>query len=289
MRIFYEIKKMNREKIAHGVFAVCALACVVAVGMICVFLFAKAIPTIFEIGFVEFILGDTWLPSAEIFGIAPMIVGSFLVTFLSLFLGVPLGILSALYLAFFAPLKIKKILVLTVELLAAVPSIVYGFFGLVVIVPFLSPILGTSGKGLLAASILLSIMVLPTLILMSQTALEAVNQSFLEGGLALGATRERVVFLIMLKAAKSGVWASVILGLGRVMGEAMAVIVVAGNQALFPESIADGIRTLTTNLVLELGYATDLHKDALIASVVVLFAFILLLNLLFSLLKGRTR
>lgn len=275
------------EKFMHLLFALCAFVCVLAVMMICVFLFANALPTIKELGFVDFIFGEIWQPSAEIFGIAPMIVGSFIVTGLAIVFGVPCGILSAIYLAFFANARIKAAISPATELLAAVPSIVYGFFGLIVIVPILAPLLNTSGKGILAASLLLGIMILPTIILVSKTSLEAVSESFLEGGLALGASKERVVFFIMLKAAKSGVLAAVILGVGRAIGEAMAVIVIAGNQPIFPESITDGIRTLTTNIVLELGYASDLHKDALIASSVVLFVFILIINLCFSAIKGK--
>lgn len=278
-------KSVFMERSMQGLFALCAFGCVLAVGMICIFLFANAIPTIAEIGFVDFIFGDLWEPNAEIFGLAPMIIGSLYVTALAIAFGVPCGVLSAIYLTFFASKKIKLAITPAVELLAGIPSIVYGFFGLIVIVPFLAPILGTSGKGLLAASLLLGIMILPTIVLVSKTSLESVSETYLEGGLALGASKERVVFFVMLKAAKSGVLASIILGVGRAIGEAMAVIVIAGNQPIFPESISDGVRTLTTNIVLELGYSADLHREALIASSVVLFVFILLINLSFSVLK----
>lgn len=273
------------EHTMRGLFASCALACVGAVLMICVFLFANAIPTIAQLGLGDFVLGSMWKPNAEIFGILPMIVGSVYVTGLAILFGVPVGIFSAVYLSFFASKSIKRALTPCIELLAGIPSIVYGFFGLIVIVPLLAPILGTSGKGLLAAGLLLGMMILPTIILVSKSSLESVNHAYFEGGLALGASKERVVFFIMLKAAKSGVLASVILGVGRAIGEAMAVIVVAGNQPIFPQSITDGVRTLTTNIVLELGYAADLHRDVLIASSVVLFVFILLINLSFSALK----
>lgn len=280
-------KQIFFEKSAQILFTLCAFVCVLAVLMICVFLFANAVPTIARLGFVEFIFGDIWQPSAELFGIAPMIVGSFIVTGLAIAFGVPCGVLSAIYLAFFASKRTKTLINPATELLAAIPSIVYGFFGLIVIVPAFAPLLDSSGKGILAASLLLGIMILPTIILVSKTSLEAISESFLEGGLALGASCERVVFFIMLRAAKSGVLASIILGVGRAIGEAMAVIVIAGNQPIFPQSITDGVRTLTTNIVLELGYASDLHKDALIASSVVLFVFILLINLCFSALKGK--
>lgn len=278
-------KTILLEKGAQVLFTFCAFVCVLAVCFICLFLFANAIPTIAEIGFVEFIFGEDWEPNAEVFGLAPIIVGSLYVTALAIVFGVPCGILSAIYLAFFASNATKRLLTPAIELLAGIPSIVYGLFGLIVIVPFLAPILGTSGKGLLAASLLLGIMILPTIILVSKTSLESVSSTYFEGGLALGASKERVVFFIMLKAAKSGVLASVILGVGRAIGEAMAVIFIAKNQAIFPESITDGVRTLTTNIVLELGYAADLHREALIASSVVLFVFILLINLCLNALK----
>lgn len=279
------LKSVFLERFMQALFALCALVCVLAVAMICVFLFANAIPTIAEIGFVDFVFGKEWKPNSGLFGIFPMIVGSLYVTALAILFGVPLGILSAIYLAFFASKKAKALITPAIELLAGIPSIVYGFFGLIVIVPFLAPILNTSGKGLLAASLLLGVMILPTIILVSKTSLESVTTTYLEGGLALGASKERVVFFVMLRAAQSGVLASVILGVGRAIGEAMAVIVIAGNQPIIPESIRDGVRTLTTNIVLELGYSADLHREALIASSVVLFVFILLINLCFSALK----
>ncbi|KAA6225104.1 MULTISPECIES: phosphate ABC transporter permease subunit PstC [unclassified Campylobacter] len=274
-----------KEKFFQFLFLFSAFLCVVALCLICLFLVLNAVPSIAKIGFFDFIFGSIWRPSAEFFGIFPMIIGSLYVTAFAVFFGTILGILSAIYLAFFARGKMKFFLNSSVELLAGIPSIVYGFFGLILIVPILATILNTSGKGLLAASILLAIMILPTIILVSKTSLESVSHTFFEAGLGLGASKERVIFFIMLRAAKSGVLASVILGLGRAIGEAMAVIVVAGNQAIIPQSIKDGVRTLTTNIVLELGYATDLHKEALIASSFVLFVFILLINLLFSTLK----
>lgn len=275
------------DRLAHITFLLCASVCVLAVILICVFLFANAIPTMADIGFMDFIFGDIWQPNAELFGILPMIIGSLYVTALAIAFGVPCGVLVAVYLAFFATKTLRRLITPAVELLAGIPSIVYGFFGLIVIVPLLAPLLDTSGKGLLSASLLLGIMILPTIVLVSKSALESVNSAYLEGGLALGASKERVVFFICLKAAKSGVLASIILGVGRAIGEAMAVIVIAGNQPIFPTSISDGVRTLTTNIVLELGYASELHRDALIASSVVLFVFILLINLCFSAIKGK--
>lgn len=269
----------------QGVFFVSACVCIFAVVMICLFLFANAIPTIAKVGFFDFIFGTHWQPLNDVFGIFPMIVGSLYVTALSIVFGVPVGILSAIYLARFAPKRVTYFLTPAIELLAGIPSIVYGFFGLIIIVPIMASFFGTSGKGLMAASVLLAMMILPTVILVSKSSIEAVDESYFEGALALGATKERAIFFALLPAAKSGILAAVILGVGRAIGEAMAVIVVAGNQPLIPTHISDGVRTLTTNIVLELGYATDLHRDVLIASGVVLFVFILGINLCFNAIK----
>ena len=195
--------------------------------------------------------------------------------------------MTAMYMAFFAGKRTLRILQPAVELLAGIPSVVYGFFGLVVIVPLVDQLPRSNGSCILTASILLGIMILPTIITVSKSALDAVSKSYYEGSLALGATHERSVFAIMLPAAKSGVLAGVILGIGRAIGETMAVIMVAGNQPRIPDSILKGVRTLTANIVIEMGYAADLHREALIATAVVLFTFILIINVSFSLLKRR--
>lgn len=279
-----------QEKIFKGIFALCALLSIFAVLMICFFLFANAIPTITQIGLFDFIFGLDWYPTEEIFGIFPMIVGSIYVTALAILIGVPLGVLSAIYLSRFANKKEKKYIIPAVELLGAIPSVVYGFFGLVVIVPLLATTFsGIPGKSVLAAALILSIMILPTIILVSKAAIDALPQSYYEGALALGASKERSVFFALIPAAKSGILASIILGVGRAIGEAMAVIMVAGNQALIPTSILDGVRTLTTNIVLEMGYAQDLHREVLIANAVVLFVFILLINTCFNALKKEAK
>ncbi|MDD3429622.1 MAG: phosphate ABC transporter permease subunit PstC, partial [Oscillospiraceae bacterium] len=199
----------------------------------------------------------------------------------------PIGILTAIFMARFCPKRLYKILKPAIELLAGIPSVVYGFFGLVVLVPFMRTWLGGTGKSILTASILLGIMILPTIIGVSESAIRSVPQSYYEGGLALGASHERSVFFAMLPAAKSGILAGVVLGIGRAIGETMAVIMVAGNQPRIPGGILEGVRTLTANIVLEMGYAADLHREALIATAVVLFVFILIINLLFSALKRR--
>ena len=275
------------EKFMQGVFFVAACASVLAVALICVFLFANGIPAMREIGFIKFLTGEIWRPNSEQFGILPMIVGSLYVTAGAIIFGVPIGILCAVFMARFCPKKIYPVLKPMIELMAGIPSIVYGFFGLVVIVPLVQDIFGGSGKSVLTASILLGIMILPTIIGVSESAIRAVPESYYEGALALGDTHERSVFRAVLPAAKSGIMAGVILGIGRAIGETMAVIMVAGNQAVIPEGLLSGVRTLTANIVLEMGYAADLHREALIATGVVLFVFILIINLLFSLVKRR--
>ncbi|MCR2097856.1 phosphate ABC transporter permease subunit PstC [Campylobacter upsaliensis] len=279
-----------QEKIFKGIFALCALLSIFAVLMICFFLFANAIPTITQIGLFDFIFGLDWYPTEEIFGIFPMIVGSIYVTALAILIGVPLGVLSAIYLSRFASKKEQKYILPAIELLGAIPSVVYGFFGLVIIVPLLATTFsGIPGKSVLAAALILSIMILPTIILVSKAAIDALPQSYYEGALALGASKERSVFFALIPAAKSGILASIILGVGRAIGEAMAVIMVAGNQALIPTSVLEGVRTLTTNIVLEMGYAQDLHREVLIANAVALFVFILLINTCFNALKKEVK
>lgn len=274
-----------KEVSMKTVFIICACVSIVAVLLICLFLFANGLPTIGKIGVGEFLLGGVWKPLEDKFGILPMIIGSIYVTAGAIIIGVPIGVLSAVFLAKFCPKPIYKVLKPAVDLLAGIPSIVYGFFGLVVIVPIMQSLFGGSGKSVLTASVMLGIMILPTIISVSESAIRSVPESYYEGALALGATHERSIYCTVLPAAKSGITAGVILGIGRAIGEAMAVNMVAGNQAQIPNSIFAGVRTLTSNIVLEMGYATDLHREALIATAVVLFVFILIINLLFSLVK----
>lgn len=273
----------------QAVFAFTACISVVAVVLICLFLFGNGFPTIGKIGVGKFLFGTTWSPTQEQYGIFPMIVASIFVTAGAILIGVPIGVLCALFMAHYCPRRFYRPLKSAVELLAGIPSIVYGFFGLVVLVPLMQQLLGGSGKGMLTASVMLGIMILPTVINISESALRAVPQSYYEGSVALGADHERSVFSAVLPAARSGILAAVILGIGRAVGETMAVVMVAGNQAMLPEKITDGIRTLTANIVLEMGYAADLHREALIACGVVLFVFILLINLCFSALKRREK
>ncbi len=276
-----------KEGIMHALFLICACVSILAVVLICVYLFASGIPAIGEIGVTDFLFGTKWKPSSGYYGIFPMIIGSILVTGIAVVIGVPIGILCAVFMSHYCPKKLYRFVKPAINLLAGIPSIVYGFFGLVVIVPIMKELFGGSGKSLLTAGILLGIMILPTVIKTTESSLNAVPRSYYEGALALGATHERSVFFASLPAAKSGILAAIILGVGRAIGETMAVILVAGNQTIIPKSITSGIRTMTSNIVIEMGYAGGLHREALIATGVVLFVFILIINLCFSALKRR--
>ena len=269
------------------VFLLCACISILAVVLICVFIFANGVPAMGEVGVFKFLTGTRWKPGQDIYGILPMIIGSLYVTAGAIIIGVPLGLLCAIFMAKFCPKKLYRVLKPALNLLAGIPSVIYGFFGLVVIVQAMQDIFGGGGKSVLTASIVLGIMILPTIISVSESALRAVPDSYYEGALALGATHERSVFRVTLPAAKSGVTAGVVLGIGRAIGEATAVSMVAGNQPVIPEGILKGVRTLTTNIILEMGYATDLHREMLIATAVVLFVFILIINVTFSLARGR--
>lgn len=276
-----------KEKFWEIIFLLAAGFSIFAVLLICVFLFANGIPAMHKIGLTNFLCGTKWKPGNSLYGIFPMIVGSLYVTSGAIIIGVPVGLMTAVFLSKFCPKWLHKILKPAIDLLAGIPSVVYGFFGLMVIVPFVRENFGGNGSSILTASLLLGIMILPTIISVSENSLNAVPQSYYEGSRALGASHERSVFLTMVPAAKSGIMAGVILGIGRVIGETMAVIMVAGNQARMPVSVLKGVRTLTANIVIEMGYATDLHREALIATGVVLFVFILMINLSFNLLKNR--
>ena len=259
-----------KERAMQGVFFLTALASIAAVVLICIFLFYNGVPAMAEIGFFNFIGGTEWAPTnvPASYGIFTMIIGSIYVTA--------------------GPKPLYKVIKPATELLAGIPSIVYGFFGLMVIVPFIRDNFGGDGTSLLAASIVLGIMILPTIIGVSESAIRAVPENYYEGALALGATRERSVFKTMLPAAKSGILAGVVLGIGRAIGETMAVILIAGNQVQIPTSLTDGVRTLTANIVLEMGYSTGLHRQALIATGVVLFVFILIITLSMQAIKSRS-
>lgn len=266
----------------QAVFLICALISIAAVLLICYFVFVNGFPAFHQVGPKNFLFGRTWNPDANQYGIFPMMVGSLYVTAGAIVVGVPIGIFSAVYLSYYASKRIHSVVEPAVQLLAGIPSIVYGFFGLVVIVPVLQSLNHNSGKGILTASILLGLMILPTIISTTESALNAVPGMYFEGSLAMGATKERSIFRACFPAARSGILSGVILGIGRAIGETMAVIMVCGNQAIMPESITSGVRTLTSNIVLEMGYASGLHREALITTSAVLFVFILIINLCFS-------
>lgn len=271
-----------KEVLMKILFLLCACISILAVAVICIFIFANGVPAIGKIGFTDFIFGTHWRPNSGEFGIFPMIVASIYVTAGAIVIGVPIGILTAVFLACYCPKKIYRVIKPLINLLASIPSVVYGFFCLVVVVPIIQEFTHTSGKGILTASILLGIMILPTIINTTESSIRAVPNMYFEGSLALGATKERSIFKTVIPAAKSGIMSGIILSIGRAIGETMAVVMVAGNQAIMPKSITSGVRTLTSNIVMEMAYAEGLHREALIATAVVLFVFILIINICFS-------
>ncbi|MDR1363534.1 MAG: phosphate ABC transporter permease subunit PstC [Spirochaetaceae bacterium] len=276
-----------RESLMKSVFFAAACISILCVALICLFLFANGVPAVLKIGPLKFFAGSVWKPGSGLYGIAPMILGSLAVTLGAIITGAPLGILCAVFMARFCPARLRLVMSPAITLLAGIPSVVYGFFGLMVLSPALRFLGAGNGKSILTASLLLGIMILPVIVSVSEAALRAVPDTYYEGALALGASSEEAVFFAQLPAAAPGVTAGVILGVGRSIGETMAVIMVAGNQAVIPESIFKGVRTLTANIVLEMGYAADLHREALIATAATLFVFIMLINLLFALAKRR--
>lgn len=281
---------MNRvkEKGMKIVFLIAACTSVLAVLLICIFLFANGLPTIAQIGPLKFLFGQEWKPSNNKFGIRPMIVASIYVTGGAILVGVPIAVLTSVFMARYCPKRIYGVLKSGIELMAGIPSIVYGFFGLVLIVPLIRDVFGGPGASMLAAIILLGIMILPTIVGVTEAAIRGVPESYYEGSLALGATKERSIYAVMLPAAKSGILAGIVLGIGRAIGETMAVVMIAGNQPRMPKGLLKGVRTMTMNIVTDMGYATGLHRQALIATAVVLFVFILIINLSLSLLNRRS-
>ena len=283
------MKKNSLEGFMKGIFILSALMSVISIVLIMYFIFAGGLPFIFEYGLKNFLLGTQWKPSniPASYGILPMILGSIYVTIGATAIGVPIGILTATFLAKFCNDKLYKYLKPAINLMSGIPSIVYGFFGLTVIVPIMREFFGGTGMSIATASILLGIMILPTVIGMSEASIRAVPATYYEGSIALGATHERSVMKVILPAAKSGVLSSVILGIGRAIGETMAVILVAGNQPRMPKGLFKGVRTMTTNIVMEMAYAADQHREALIATAAVLFIFILIINTVFLIVKRR--
>ena len=278
------------ENISKNIFMVSALISVISLLLIIGFVFYKGLtPFLFKgYSFIDFITGLEWVPSADSFGILPMVAASIIATIGALLIGVPVGILTAIFIAEVAPKKIAKIISPAVELLAGIPSVLYGIFGLSVIVPSIQNIFNLpKGQSLLAVIVVLAIMMLPTIITVSETAIRAVPKSYKEGSLALGASKIETIFKVMLPAAKSGILAAVVLGIGRALGETMAVILVAGNSPVIPSSLMDSVRPLTTNIALEMGYAFGTHQEMLFATGVVLFTFILILNIVLNKLSNK--
>lgn len=280
-------RKNISEGLMRGLFLASACVCVLAVGVICSFLFANGLPFFAEYNALDFLSGTEWAPLRGVFGILPMIVGSFYVTFGALVIGAPIGILTGVLMARFASRPVVKVMKPAVALLAGIPSVVYGFFGLMLLVPFSRQVFGGNGKSALVASVLLAIMILPTIIQTAEAAINAVPQSYYEGSLALGATHEGSVFRAVLPAARSGILSGVVLGLGRAIGETTAIIMVAGNNARMPQGWLKGLRTLTVNVLMEMGYAADLHRESLIATGLVLFIIVMAINFLFSFFNRR--
>ena len=282
--------KYTIEKLAKNVFMISTLVAVISLLLIIGFVFYKGITPFIAKGysFIDFIKGTTWVPSANKFGILPMIVASIISTIGALLIGTPIGILTVVFIAEVAPKKVAKVMFSGVNLLAGIPSVLYGLFGLAVIVPTIKDLFNLpKGQSLLAVIIVLAIMMLPTIISVSQTAIKAVPNAYREGSLALGASKIETIFKVVLPAAKSGILAAVVLGTGRALGETMAVMLVAGNSPVIPNSIMDSVRPLTTNIALEMGYAFGTHQEMLFATGVVLFAFILILNLVLNKLSNK--
>lgn len=267
-----------KEKISGWVFLLIALSALSVLALITVFIFVKGVPIIAEVGVFNFVFGMEWAPSQGLFGIFPMIVGSVAVTLGAAIIGVPIALCCSIFLAEFAPAKLSNIVRPAIQLLASIPSVVYGFWGLIFVVPFIRTYIGGPGLSILAGSIILAIMILPTIISISEVSLLSLPRQYKEGALALGLTHWQTIHSVMLPAAKSGIVASIILGVGRAIGETMAVIMVLGNAVAIPESILDPARTLTTNIGIEMGYASGDHQQALFATGIVLLVIIMILN-----------
>lgn len=270
--------KLIGERGVKRILMATAFSAISALLLIALFIISEGLPFIFKYGLKEFLFSSEWQPHLGKFGIYPMIVASLWVTLGAMVVGAPLGVAGALFLSEYVPKSIMNIIKPTIELLAAIPSVVYGFIGVMVLAPLIRDNFGGPGLSLLSASIILGIMILPTVISISIDSILAVPQSYREGSLALGATIWQTIHMVTIKASKSGIIASIILGMGRAIGETMAVIMVAGNSVNIPHSPLDSVRTLTANIALEMSYATGLHRQALFATGVILFIVIIILN-----------
>ena len=270
--------KKFKEKLSGRLFFAFALSSISALALITIFILVQGLPFIIKYGFKDFIFGSDWAPGQKSFGILPMIINSVLVTLGAAVIGVPIGICCSIFMTEFAPAALRNIFRPAIQLLAGIPSVVYGFWGLIFIVPFIRDRLGGPGLSILAGSIILAIMILPMVISISEVSILALPRQYKEGALALGMTHWQAIWYVMLPASKSGIVAAVILGIGRAVGETMALIMVLGNAVALPESILDPVRTLTTNIGIEMGYAADEHRQALFATGIVLFVIIMILN-----------
>jgi len=279
----------RNERLIHIALLVVAFSAVSALVIITLFIFTEGTPILFKYGFKNFLLGLNWYPSEQSFGLLPMILGSLMVTLGALIIGVPFGLGCAIFLTQFSSKRFRQVIKPVIELLAGIPSVVYGFMGIIILVPFIRKTFGGPGLSVLAASIILGIMILPTIISISIDSLLALPSSYREGSIALGATPWQTTKMVLLPAARSGIIASIILGMGRAIGETMAVIMIAGNAISIPRSILDPVRTLTSNIALEMGYASGEHRQALFATGVILFIIIMILNTVANLTAARRK
>ncbi len=283
-------KKAIKETGMKCLFIIAATLFIIVVATVCIYLFILAVPTIAEIGFVEFLFGTEWIPSSGLYGIGTMIVGTAYATAGALIVGVPIGLLTAVFMAFYCPAWLYRILKPMTNILAGIPSIVYGYFGLKVIVPFVYSLAGEgTGMCLLTTALVLGVMILPTVISITENSLRAVPKSYFEGAVALGATKERAIFRTVFPAAGSGVLTAIILALGRAFGETAAVVIICGNKSQFPTSLFDPFSTLSSLIANQLGYAEDLQREALIACAAVLFVFILIITVIVMFLRKKER
>lgn len=291
-------KAKTKEVFGKAMFGLAAVICIIAVIAIFAFLIVKSVPTFRKLGILEFVFGDNWSPDrtdtfateniSGSYGIFSMIVGTFAATVGALLFGGVLGYFTAVFIAFFCPKRLKRIFSSVINLLAGIPSVVYGFFGIVFLLPLLSNIAPNNGSGLLATSIILGIMILPTVVSLSKTSIEAVPQQYYEGAVALGSNHSEAAFKVVVPAAKSGIFASLVLGVGRALGETMAVVMVAGNAPTYPNGFFGSFRVMTANIVMEMGYAGELQEGALIATGVVLLIFILIVNMIFNTISNKS-
>ena len=279
----------RNDRLVRLALLVVAFSAVSVLLVITIFIVQQGTPIMFKYGLKSFLAGGNWYPSEKVFGLWPMIVGSLFVTAGALVIGIPFGLACAIVLTEFSSKKIRRVIKPVVELLAGIPSVVYGFMGVIILVPFIRQTFGGPGLSVLAASIVLGIMILPTIISISVDSLQAVPPSYREGSIALGATRWQTVKMVLFPAARSGIIASIILGMGRAIGETMATIMIAGNAAEIPRSLLAPVRTLTSNIALEMSYATGEHREALFATGVILFIIIMVLNTIANATSSRRR